>query len=125
MATTTRPGQRMSTLLLWSWLISCAGVVAAQPQDDLQEDIPEAQVTQSEEKAEAPAARQTRNPVISLQTKVTGNQEQPRVLYLIPWQSPRASRTDFEHFEGLRTPVFGHLERDEFRRELEARGEFD
>lgn len=80
---------------------------------------------------EAPATEpqstgQTRgNRVVSLQTTVTGNQEQPRVLYLIPWQSPRASDADFEQFDGLQTPVFGHLERDEFRRELEARGEFD
>ena len=35
---------------------------------------------------------------INLQTTVTGNQEQPRVLYILPWQSPAPEDVDFESF---------------------------
>lgn len=67
----------------------------------------------------------TRGGVVSLQTTVTGNQEQPRVLYILPWQSPAASDVDFELLDSQQTSVFGHIERNELRRELEAAGEFD
>jgi hypothetical protein len=60
---------------------------------------------------------------LNLQTTVTGNQEQPRVLYILPWQSPAADDVDFESIDNEEKAVFGHVERDEFRRELESAGE--
>jgi hypothetical protein len=60
---------------------------------------------------------------INLQTTVTGNQEQPRVLYILPWQSPAADDVDFESIDNEEKAVFSHVERDEFRRELESAGE--
>lgn len=60
---------------------------------------------------------------INLQTTVTGNQEQPRVLYILPWQSPAPEDVDFESFSNDQRDVFGHVEREELRRELEAAGE--
>ncbi len=57
---------------------------------------------------------------IHLQTTVTGNQEQPRVLYILPWQSPEASDIEFETLSSQYDEVFGHLEREELRRSLEA-----
>jgi hypothetical protein len=60
---------------------------------------------------------------LNLQTTVTGNQEQPRVLYILPWQSPTADDVDFESIDNEEKAVFGHVERDEFRRELESAGE--
>ncbi len=60
---------------------------------------------------------------INLQTTVTGNQEQPRVLYILPWQSPAPENVDFESFSNDQRVVFGHVEREELRRELEAAGE--
>jgi hypothetical protein len=57
---------------------------------------------------------------INLQTTVTGNQEQPRVLYILPWQSPAADDVDFESLENQQASVFDHVERDELRRELDV-----
>ncbi len=72
----------------------------------------------------APASN-VRHRVVELQTTVTGNQEQPRVLYILPWQSPRSDAVDIGHPGSQDSPVFGHLERAELQRELEAQGEFD
>lgn len=78
-------------------------------------------------KVDAPADKGTKkmvqNATINLQTTVTGNQEQPRVLYILPWQSPAPEDVDFESFSNDQRVVFGHVEREELRRELEAAGE--
>jgi len=60
---------------------------------------------------------------ISLQTTITGNQEQPKVLYILPWQSPQTENVDFEPLDNQHKAVFNHVERDELRRELEAANE--
>lgn len=57
---------------------------------------------------------------ITLHTTITGNQEQPRVLYILPWQSPQATEIEFETLSGQYDEVFGHVEREELRRSLEA-----
>lgn len=57
---------------------------------------------------------------ISLQTTITGNQEQPKVLYILPWQSPHTADVDFEPLDNQQKAVFNHVERDELRRELET-----
>ena len=57
---------------------------------------------------------------ISLQTTITGNQEQPKVLYILPWQSPTTTNVDFESLDNEQKAVFGHVEREELRRELES-----
>ena len=57
---------------------------------------------------------------ISLQTTITGNQEQPKVLYILPWQSPQMADVDFEPLDSQQKAVFNHVERDEWRRELET-----
>ncbi len=62
---------------------------------------------------------------INLQTTVTGNQEQPRVMYILPWQSPLSPELEMEMMSSQEEAVFGHVERDELARALEAAGEFD
>ena len=62
---------------------------------------------------------------INLRTTVTGNQEQPRVMYILPWQSPLSPELDMEMLGSEADSVFGHLERDELQRHLEAAGELD
>jgi len=57
---------------------------------------------------------------INLQTTVTGNQEQPRVMYILPWQSPASPELEMEMLSSQEDAVFGHVERDELARELEA-----
>lgn len=67
-----------------------------------------------------PAKKMVQDASITLQTTITGNQEQPRVLYILPWQSPTAANVDFESLDNEQKAVFGHVEREELRRELEA-----
>lgn len=62
---------------------------------------------------------------INLQTTVTGNQEQPRVMYILPWQSPLSPDLEMEMLSSQEDSVFGHVERDEMQRNLEAAGELD
>lgn len=62
---------------------------------------------------------------INLQTTVTGNQEQPRVMYILPWQSPLSPDLEMEMLSSQEDAVFGHIERDEMQRSLEAAGELD
>jgi hypothetical protein len=67
-----------------------------------------------------PAKKMVQDASITLQTTITGNQEQPRVLYILPWQSPTATDVDFESLDNEQKAVFGHVEREELRRELES-----
>jgi hypothetical protein len=62
---------------------------------------------------------------INLQTTVTGNQEQPRVMYILPWQSPLSPDLEMEMLSSQEDAIFGHIERDEMQRNLEASGELD
>ena len=67
-----------------------------------------------------PAKKMVQDASITLQTTITGNQEQPKVMYILPWQSPNAAVVDFEPLNSEQNAVFGHVEREELRRELEA-----
>lgn len=56
--------------------------------------------------------------VLTIESRVTGNQEQPKVLYIVPWRSPLGP-------DGLQRDIdrhiqksFSHVDRDEFRRQL-------
>ncbi|MES2673966.1 MAG: hypothetical protein V4660_06970 [Pseudomonadota bacterium] len=73
--------------------------------------------------ADKNATKMVQSATINLQTTVTGNQEQPRVLYILPWQSPAPEDVDFESFSNDQKMIFEHVEREELRRELEASGE--
>lgn len=73
--------------------------------------------------ATQPAKKMVQDASITLQTTITGNQEQPRVLYILPWQSPMAASVDFESLDNEQKAVFGHVEREELRRELESSDE--
>jgi uncharacterized protein YpuA (DUF1002 family) len=70
-----------------------------------------------------PAKKMVQDATINLQTTITGNQEQPRVLYILPWQSPQTANVDFESIDSQQKTVFSHVEREELRRELESAGE--
>lgn len=60
--------------------------------------------------------------VINIDETVTGNQEQPKVLYIVPWKTA-ADSFDFEQSLSQKTTssVFKHLERDELKRQLDYR----
>ena len=42
------------------------------------------------------------------------------MLYILPWQSPTTTDVDFEPLDNEQKAVFGHVEREELRRELES-----
>lgn len=60
---------------------------------------------------------------LNLQATITGNQEQPRVLYILPWQSPAPEDVDFTALDNQQKAAFVHIEREELRREMEAASE--
>ncbi len=60
-------------------------------------------------------------PVVTLSSRVTGSLEQPRVMYILPWQQPGQADFDLELGNGLAEEVFAPVDRAEFRRELALR----
>lgn len=59
--------------------------------------------------------------VVVLQSTVTGNQEQPKVLYIVPWQQPDGPESLYRPLTSLVDDVFQPVERVEFVRELNYR----
>ncbi len=57
-------------------------------------------------------------PVVTLKSTVTGNQEQPKVLYIVPWKANVGPETLYQNLESQMTKVFGHIERPELQREI-------
>lgn len=73
----------------------------------------------------APEKKMISEANINLRTTVTGNQEQPMVMYILPWQSPDSPEFDLEMQSSQAEAVFGHIEREELNRQLDAAGELD
>lgn len=53
-----------------------------------------------------------------LESIITGNQEQPQVLYIVPWQTPESPTLKYDVINNQAAAVFEHLERSELLREL-------
>lgn len=101
-------------LYCWVFVLWAPGALAQTDQP------PVNPVPQPEPQVAAPeAARPVAEATINLRTSITGNQEQPRVMYIMPWQSPRASELDMEMLQSQQDAVFGHVEREELLRTLE------
>lgn len=56
--------------------------------------------------------------VVTLRATVTGNQEQPKVMYIVPWQQPGSTEFDYEPGSSFAAELFSPLDRDEFVRGL-------
>ena len=56
------------------------------------------------------------NKTIELESTFKGNQEQPKVLYIVPWQKVAAPEAFYQPLERLVDESFELLDRDEFRR---------
>lgn len=108
-------------LLLSLWIVAL-GTSAQEPESPA--DTAATQ-TQAPEKQPVADKKMVREANINLQTTVTGNQEQPRVMYILPWQSPLSPDLEMEMLSSQEDAVFGHVERDEMQRSLEAAGELD
>ncbi len=64
-------------------------------------------------------------PVLELGSRVTGNQEQPRVLYILPWQAPDGPDSLYQEVTHNINDLYAPVKRESFRRELELREKFD
>lgn len=53
-----------------------------------------------------------------LESTITGNQEQPQVLYIVPWQTPESPTLKYNVVQSQSAKVYKHLERSELKREL-------
>lgn len=56
---------------------------------------------------------------VSLGATITGNQEQPKVLYIVPWKQTKDNTILNQGLESRLSDVFDHVDRDEHIRELE------
>jgi hypothetical protein len=113
----------MNKLCLLLILLSSSAVAQDAGQQDVREATANEAVVTDNTSVAKPAVIGEAN--INLRTTVTGNQEQPRVMYILPWQSPLSPELEMEMLGSEADSVFGHLERDELQRNLEAAGELD
>ncbi|HEY3699496.1 MAG TPA: hypothetical protein VGK97_09205 [Spongiibacteraceae bacterium] len=60
---------------------------------------------------------------VVLHSTITGNQEQPKVLYIVPWQPPGNADNLKQPMQPLLNDVFAPVDRTEFQRELKYREE--
>ncbi len=63
-------------------------------------------------------------PVVILESTIVGNQEQPKVLYLVPWKAPHMPDQIFQPLQTQISDIYRPLEREEFLRELAFRERF-
>jgi hypothetical protein len=57
-------------------------------------------------------------PNVTLHSTVSGNQEQPKVMYILPWQQPGDARFEQGFNAQLSGDLFQPLDRQEFVRQL-------
>lgn len=73
---------------------------------------------QSEKKVKKDSGRESS---VVLQSTITGNQEQPKVLYIVPWQGPGGADQLNTGLQPVVSDVFAPVDRREFQRELKYR----
>ncbi|MAT95093.1 MAG: hypothetical protein CME59_21190 [Halioglobus sp.] len=55
---------------------------------------------------------------VSLHSTVSGNREQPRVVYIVPWRQPGDAQYALELHNTIAAELFAPMDRDEFNRDL-------
>lgn len=68
-----------------------------------------------------PLTAQSQEARVVLRSTVTGNQEQPKVLYIVPWQQAESPELVYQPLQSLVEGVYEEVDRDEFLRELQYR----
>lgn len=58
---------------------------------------------------------------LELESTFKGNQEQPTVLYIVPWKAIKAPAAAYQPLENIIKENYALLDRDEFRREVNLR----
>lgn len=62
---------------------------------------------------------------VILRSTVMGNQEQPKVLYIVPWQQAGTPELIYQPLQTLVDGVFEEVDREAFLRELRYREKLD
>lgn len=65
-----------------------------------------------------PAPLMAQEARVVLRSTVVGNQEQPKVLYIVPWQQAESPELIYQPLQSLVDGVFRDIDREEFLREL-------
>jgi hypothetical protein len=73
----------------------------------------------------APGSNTSNEASVILHSTITGNQEQPKVLYIVPWQPPGGVDQLQQPVQSLLNDVFAPVDRAEFQRELKYRAAAD
>lgn len=73
----------------------------------------------------AVTAVNAQTPTVTLHSTVTGSKEQPRVMYLVPWQQPGEARFEYAMQRNFADELFVPIDRDEFVRGLEYQALLD
>jgi|GEM_PF-1114004 hypothetical protein len=56
--------------------------------------------------------------VVEMSATVTGNQEQPKVIYIVPWKAADDDSILYQPLNSQTDNIFGHVERSEHKRQL-------
>ncbi len=75
----------------------------------------------AEPAAESTSPKRNGETSMSLHSTITGNQEQPKVLYIVPWQGPGGADQLNTGLQPIVSDVFAPIDRREFQRELKYR----
>lgn len=124
---------------------SAPGILAQEPADSDDAEAPEINTVETETETETAAAdvettTESEEPeqadprsegiqplarasggssVVTLSATVKGNQEQPKVLYIVPWQAAQDDQILYQPLNSQTNRIFGHVERSEHKRELD------
>ncbi len=60
-------------------------------------------------------------PSVRLESRITGNRELPRVMYIVPWRQSPDVNFDWDPEPAIAGELFQPLRRDEYRRQLHYR----
>jgi len=58
--------------------------------------------------------------VLELESRVTGNREQPKVFSVVPWQTPESAPPDYDPLWNQLGDLFSQIEREEVLRALDS-----
>lgn len=67
----------------------------------------------------------TRETRVTLHSTVTGNQEQPRVMYIVPWEQPGELSIDHTLDRSIASELFIPVDREEFVRNLKYKSKMN
>jgi hypothetical protein len=108
----------MKRICLMTWLLAASGAAAQEPQVP----PPPAADVKPDTAPAAPAARdpqfQTMDRLELGTTSITGNQELPKVMYVVPWKKAELGDLSGRPARSLIDEILAPVDRDVFRREV-------